>query len=289
MSAERKDIRFFSTKAEEMDFYRAGAEQRLAATVKAFSQWAGERDRKNLELLEVGRMPENRMVSAMAPFLSSRLSIIEVPEVLWPGAAYASRLETVEESIACRPFAVSTVRVNVEKDPLPWPDSTFDVVLFCEVLEHLLYDPVYALTELGRVLKPGGCLVLTTPNVLCWMNIAVLLANRNPRDLYSGYGPYGRHAREYSMPELRGLLGALGYTPVVALSTFDPPLANAVAKKMVFRLGDLLTRIPLNAFRQKNGNTLVMLAEKHAEIKPVYPRWLFRSRFGNEFPCQGSA
>ncbi len=54
---------------------------------------------------------------------------------------------------------------NVEQDVFPYADNSFDVVLFCEIIEHLLSDPVHALLEIRRVLKPGGVMVLTTPNV----------------------------------------------------------------------------------------------------------------------------
>ncbi len=48
--------------------------------------------------------------------------------------------------------------------PLPHPDGAFDLVLLCEVAEHLPTEiPVVA--EIGRVLAPGGHFVLSTPNV----------------------------------------------------------------------------------------------------------------------------
>ena len=49
--------------------------------------------------------------------------------------------------------------------PLPFADATFDVVACVEGIEHL-ERPVDALREFRRVLRPGGTLVLTTPNVL---------------------------------------------------------------------------------------------------------------------------
>lgn len=45
---------------------------------------------------------------------------------------------------------------------LPFRDASFDLVLFSEVVEHLP-DPGRALREIRRVLKPGGCLLLTWP------------------------------------------------------------------------------------------------------------------------------
>ena len=54
---------------------------------------------------------------------------------------------------------------NLNTDPLPYPDSSFDLVTCTEVIEHL-EDYRAALREMARVLRPGGVLVVTTPNVL---------------------------------------------------------------------------------------------------------------------------
>jgi len=48
---------------------------------------------------------------------------------------------------------------------LPYPAESFDVVLLIEVIEHLENHRA-AICELARVLKPGGILILTTPNVM---------------------------------------------------------------------------------------------------------------------------
>jgi SAM-dependent methyltransferase len=48
---------------------------------------------------------------------------------------------------------------------LPYDDASFDVVLLVEVIEHLENHRA-ALGELARVLKPGGVLILTTPNIM---------------------------------------------------------------------------------------------------------------------------
>ena len=53
--------------------------------------------------------------------------------------------------------------VNGAAEQLPLPDKSVDVVVFSEVIEHLV-QPELAVWEIARVLRPGGKLVLTTNN-----------------------------------------------------------------------------------------------------------------------------
>ena len=55
--------------------------------------------------------------------------------------------------------------MNIDRDPLPYADAAFDIVTCSEVIEHLENFRAL-LREAHRVLRPGGTLVLTTPNVL---------------------------------------------------------------------------------------------------------------------------
>ena len=48
---------------------------------------------------------------------------------------------------------------------LPYDDGSFDVVILIEVIEHLS-DHQAAMGELARIVKPGGSLILTTPNIM---------------------------------------------------------------------------------------------------------------------------
>jgi SAM-dependent methyltransferase len=100
---------------------------------------------------------------------------------------------------------------NMEESRFPYEDNSFEVVLYCEIIEHLLMNPVHTLTEIHRVLKPGGLLVVTTPNVARFGNVLALADGRSIYDPYSGFGAYGRHNREYSMGELLHLLEFAGF------------------------------------------------------------------------------
>lgn len=54
---------------------------------------------------------------------------------------------------------------DLDAAPLPYPDASFDLVTCTEVIEHL-QNFRGALREMHRVLRPGGALILSTPNVL---------------------------------------------------------------------------------------------------------------------------
>ncbi len=49
-------------------------------------------------------------------------------------------------------------------DPYAFPEGVFDIVIAKHVVEHLTH-PEQAITEMSRVLKPGGLLILVTPNL----------------------------------------------------------------------------------------------------------------------------
>lgn len=58
---------------------------------------------------------------------------------------------------------LGTVFARGDAQLMPFADSSVDVVVFSEVIEHLL-QPELAVWEVARVLKPGGVLVMTTNN-----------------------------------------------------------------------------------------------------------------------------
>ena len=58
--------------------------------------------------------------------------------------------------------------------PLPYADGTFNIIFSGETIEHQL-DTDWLLLEFNRVLKPGGQLVLTFPNIRTPLGIAMLL------------------------------------------------------------------------------------------------------------------
>ncbi|GAB5551558.1 MAG: class I SAM-dependent methyltransferase [Saprospiraceae bacterium] len=77
--------------------------------------------------------------------------------------------------------------VQMTVPPLDLPDNTFDFVITFQVIEHIVPDEQFV-AEIARVLKPGGQLIVTTPN-------RKMSLSRNPW-----------HIREYTVTELQELL-----------------------------------------------------------------------------------
>jgi SAM-dependent methyltransferase len=160
---------------------------------------------------------------------------------------------------------------NIEEATFPFTAAQFDVVLFCEVLEHLQSDPVKVLREIKRILKPGGHLILTTPNVSRLENVARMLAGENIYDPYSGYGPYGRHNREYNKHELAAILDYCGFEIEVLFSA-------DVHENHASSFCSLDTVIPLVKFREYDlGQYLFSRSRNSKPARDKRPAWLYRS------------
>lgn len=74
---------------------------------------------------------------------------------------------------------VQAVQADMNKDPLPFEDDSFDAIFCGEIIEHLV-DPDHLLDEIGRTLSPKGVCILTTPNLAAWVNRVTLLFGWQP-------------------------------------------------------------------------------------------------------------
>lgn len=71
-------------------------------------------------------------------------------------------------------------------NPLPIEDNSIDLVIAGEILEHLI-NPFMFLQEINRVLKKGGELILSTPNIACLKSRIQLLLGKLPSDCARAY------------------------------------------------------------------------------------------------------
>jgi len=134
--------------------------------------------------------------------------------------AYASdihqgiRLFEVEE-IPYKPW-------HLEGEAAPYDDNFFDAVILSQTIEHFTYSPLHPLTELLRILKPGGILIVDAPNIACFHNVSRLLRGKSLHwqlkkhyleqqpEMYNGIPYYDRHNHEYSMEDMRDIADFFG-------------------------------------------------------------------------------
>jgi SAM-dependent methyltransferase len=99
--------------------------------------------------------------------------------------------------------------------PLPLSDSSFELVWASEVIEHIA-DTARWLSEVRRVLAPGGRLLLTTPS---HGRLVVALGGV---ERFSE--PLGDHLHLYTRSSLRTVLAEFGFSDVNVRSVGGPPL-----------------------------------------------------------------
>jgi SAM-dependent methyltransferase len=80
--------------------------------------------------------------------------------------------------------------------PFPY-EREFDLVIAAEVIEHIVETDAF-LANCAAVLKPGGTLILTTPNLLFWINRLRMLLGKTPKFAYWDY-----HVRMFVWNDLR--------------------------------------------------------------------------------------
>ena len=164
------------------------------------------------------------------PFANPRpevaLSLLEGGERLldlgcWTGAflARVQRAERYRQLVGVDFVAegVDTARsrgfdarvVDLNTDPLPFPDAHFDGVVHLAVLEHV-FDPFAVIREVHRVLRPGGEFVVAVPNVASLTNRLRILFGRIPVTS-SDPGWDGGHLHYFSKHALDHFLANEGF------------------------------------------------------------------------------
>jgi len=183
---------------------------RFCAILQAFQDLLPAAAPGALEGLEVG-VGEGALWLALQEF---------VPSVRWHGLdiprRHAAYQAAFDELLARR--GLSLTEADLSREPIPRADASTDAVSFSEVLEHLPPDSVLPLLgEIARVLRPGGLLVATSPNLTSLLNRLLLLAGVSPFHLPVAEDEFGcrtyPHIHLYTVSEFEELCRCAGLVP----------------------------------------------------------------------------
>jgi ubiquinone/menaquinone biosynthesis C-methylase UbiE len=137
---------------------------------------------------------------------------------------------------------------------LPYKDKVFDKMVASEVLEHL-EDPVKALTEIYRVLKPGGLAVISVPNKEKVSYHLCIHCNQ--------LTPANAHLHSFDMKKLATMCSQTGFR-IVKVGAFANKLAQVLKMNLILKVLPFLlwyfVESMLNLFIPKNSHLMIILS-----------------------------
>jgi glycosyltransferase involved in cell wall biosynthesis/SAM-dependent methyltransferase len=236
---------------------------RLAKTLSITPEGAPDK-----RILEMGSYLQ------ITPALKTKLGYGEVRGCYYGPAGEIDRKSIQSEE--GETFECEVDLFDAEKDRFPYEDEYFDTILCCELIEHLPTDPMHMMVEINRILKPGGQLVLTTPNIVSIRAISAILQGYHPgffpayiRPAEPGAEVEARHAREYAPREITYLFRAAGFeTTLLETGEF---LDEAHPEHAWVR--HLLESYEVTP--ELRGDGIYAVGQKRGPVRDRYPAWLY--------------
>jgi len=190
------------------------------------------------------------------------------------GVGIATTQEFIEDmEIQCR-ATIKTVNLDPKNEQLrskghpiniPLDDESVDIAFSLDVIEHLT-SPTHMLLEAYRVLKTGGYLLLTTPNVTRIGSVFKLIIGKSnydrliPIDYYNEDDEWRPHFREYTMEELSILLEGIGFK-ITEKKFFIGDCTKFNRKSFQQKSIDLV-KMPFHLIPHFRGNILVVAGKE---------------------------
>jgi SAM-dependent methyltransferase len=145
---------------------------------------------------------------------------------------------------------VRTARWDLTEDECPFGREEFDRIFLCEVIAHVPVPPHVYLAKLHATLRPGGRIIVTTPNLHRLRNLAFLALGRDPWAYFArtqGDHFFGMYL-DYSRDHLAWQLETAGFCDVTVELVDFPHRATTTLGRVGNTIGRPLLRVP--RFRQ---------------------------------------
>lgn len=217
--------------------YLLAQEERYLNNFKSLAQFP-----KNISILEIGSIPGH--FHALLKYLGYKIIGVDIaPERIQP---------------FIKKYSMKIEKIDIEKEILPFPEDSFDLILFNEVIEHLRLNPFKALREIFRVMKPEGTLFLSTPNITFLHRVNFFLHGKsflgNPVKIFQKVENLGHigHYRIYTLSELKEMLNHVGFK-INSVFYRGRPNIHTLKDKLILKLS------PKRRFKKK---TLYILVSK---------------------------
>jgi 2-polyprenyl-6-hydroxyphenyl methylase/3-demethylubiquinone-9 3-methyltransferase len=163
---------------------------------------------KDAEVLDIGG--HYLHLSSILALLGYSVSAIDVP-------AHA-KLPFVVDRARRREIALTAVEGDdiAMGEILRAHGERFDAVLFCEILEHITFNPIAFWRRVHALLRPNGTILLTTPNSLkllsvlgaLWNLVSLRRIGLSVKQIMH-HATFGQHWKEYSSREISEYFGRL--------------------------------------------------------------------------------
>ena len=122
-------------------------------------------------------------------------------------------------------------------DETKWPHAEpYDLIVLAEVIEHLYTSPVRTLQMLTSLLRPGGKILIQTPNAAAMSRRFWLLMGRNPFEPIRDDVHQAGHFREYTAAEVRDLCAKAGLR-VLRVDLQNYFLTGSMKNQLLVRAG----------------------------------------------------
>ena len=194
------------------------------------------------------------------------------PKVRWTGVDHPERnfFNRSDFQQIFRAYNCQLVGVNFVHEPLPFADHHFSVITFSETLEHLPVERLsFVLSEIRRVLRPGGLFIVSSPNQASLENRIRLFKGRSilelPEPLARAECIFG-HIRLYTPTEVILMMSQRGFSlERSVLESNNSAYRGSSKKSMRRRLYRLYERLEQRLkFLRRLGDTWYMVFRRNS-------------------------